>query len=193
MKTCELYNLIPKEKLDYLFSHSNAEVELDPSFLGFEDIYRDTLKYVSNNTTIIDLGCAYATQSYYFKDCSQYIGVDIFGNDDSVIHTDNSRFYFTSIQDFIEKVLPTLSLDLNSVFAICSYVPDNEARNLVIETFPNGRVYYPGAISVLNLSNVSYFEKSPLDEQITKAKREIRNSISQIKNETKNNTKEVIL
>lgn len=173
METCELFDLIPKDKLDYLFSHSNAGAELDFSFLGFEDIYRDTLKYLSKNTIIIDLGCGYAAQSYYFRDFGQYIGVDVFGNTDSVIHTENSKFYFTSIQDFIEKTLPRLNLDLNNVFAICSYVPDNNAQSLVVQTFPNCRVYFPGSISVLNLSE-AFSAKLSLDEQISIAENQGR-------------------
>lgn len=36
MKSCELFTLIPTEKLDYLFEHSDASAELDFTFLGFQ-------------------------------------------------------------------------------------------------------------------------------------------------------------
>ena len=62
----------------------------------------------------------------------------------------NWTIYFMTIQDFIKKKLPLLSLDLNNVFAVCSYVPDKSAMDLVLETFPYYRVYYPGLISVWN-------------------------------------------
>lgn len=144
MKTCELSKLIPSEKLDYLFKHSDCGAELDKSFfLGFEDVYKGVLNFVPNEKIIIDLGCAYATQSWYFREYKQYIGVDSEMNDNSVIHTENSEFYFTSIQNFIHNIFPSLKLDLENVFAICSYVPDEEARLLVRETFPNCLVYYP--------------------------------------------------
>lgn len=33
--------------------------------------------------------------------------------------------------------------NMPNVFAICSYVPDNEARKLVKENFKNCLIYYP--------------------------------------------------
>lgn len=139
---CELYNLIPREKLDYLFEHSTAGAELDYTFLSFENVYKSVTMFVPKHFTVIDLGCAYATQSWYFRDYRSYIGVESHGNNDSVIQTENSTFYFMSIQEFIET-LPDLELDLSFVYAICSYVPDDEARELVRKTFKNCLVYYP--------------------------------------------------
>lgn len=165
METCELFRLIPREKLKYLFANSEASAELDCTFLGFEDIYKDVLKAVPTDKTIIDLGCAYATQSWYFRGHKKYIGVEICGNNDSVIHTENSEFYFVSIQHFIKELLPTLGLDLKDTFAICSYVSDAEARALVAETFPYCRVYYPGIISLMNAPHDGR-PLTSLDEQI---------------------------
>lgn len=150
-ESCELYRLIPKEKLDYLFEHSTASAELDFTFLGFEEIYKDVLSYVPKDKVILDLGCAYATQSWYFKDHARYIGVEGWGNSDSVIHTENSEFYFLRIQEFLRDVFPGLGLDVEDVFAICSYVPDKEAQGMVAEMFPYCRVYYPNEIDVTKL------------------------------------------
>lgn len=169
MKPCELFSLVPKEKLDYLFEHSNASAELDFTFLGFEDVYRDVLNFVSRDKTIIDLGCGYAAQSYYFQDHREYIGVDACGDNDSVIHTENSEFYFMSIQDFIKDVFPVSGIDPKDVFAVCSYVPDATARKLVMETFPYCRVYYPDSISVWKLPEGTLQAKPTLLEQIRSA------------------------
>ena len=169
MKPCELFTLIPREKLDYLFEHSGATAELDFTFLGFEDIYRDVLNFASKDKTIIDLGCGYAAQSYYFREHKKYIGVDACGNSDTVIHTENSEFYFMSIQDFIKDVFPALGIGPKDVFAVCSYVPNKAARELVAETFPYCRVYYPGEISVWKLPERTPQAKSPLSEQIRSA------------------------
>lgn len=49
-----------------------------------------------------------------------------------------------SIQKFIKEELPKLNLDLNNVVAVCNAVPDEEARNMVLETFPRHFVAYPG-------------------------------------------------
>lgn len=169
MKPCELFTLIPREKLDYLFAHSAAAAELDFTFLGFEDIYRDVLNAIPKDKIIIDLGCGYAAQSYYFRDYKGYVGVDARGNNDSVIHTENSEFYFTSIQVFIKDVLPTLGIDPRDTFAVCSYVPDEVARKLVTETFPYCRVYYPGSISVWKLPEGKSSAKPTLSDQIKSA------------------------
>lgn len=146
-----------RETFDYsrkdlnTIAKNGASAELDFTFLGFEDIYKDVLNFAPKDKMIIDLGCGYAAQSYYFREHEKYIGVDACGNSDTVIHTENSEFYFMSIQDFIKDVLPVLGIDPKDVFAVCSYVPDKAARELVAGTFPYCRVYYPGEISVWKL------------------------------------------
>lgn len=168
MEACELCKIIPKEKLDYLFEHSDAGAELDFTFLGFEDPYKRVLELVPEEYTIIDLGCAYACQSWFFKGYAGYIGVDGWFNDDSVIHTENSRFYFVTIQEFVREVLPTLGVDLEKVFAVCSAVPDREAKALVKETFPNCLVWYPGEETFEKFPN-SVEREVPLDDRIADA------------------------
>ena len=154
-EACDLFKQIPKEKLEKLFRESYASNEMDFTFLGFEDIYQKVKKLTTKDMIILDLGCAYATQCWYFKDYAAYIGVDIGTFMDSqslpyeeklkgVLQTDNSTFYFEMIQSFIKETLPTLNLDLNKVFAVCSAVPDKEARQLVKHTFPNYLDWYPG-------------------------------------------------
>lgn len=165
---CELFSLIPRDKLDYLFRHSEAFAELDFTFFCFEEIYREVLHSVPKDMVILDLGCAYATQSYFFRDHAKYIGVEPFKDNDSVIHTENSEFFFTTIQDFISRILPSLGLDLNQVFAVCSYVPDFAASDLVMQTFPHHRVFYPGATDVWSLPK-SVSLKPSLSDQISGA------------------------
>ena len=143
MEECELFKLIPKEKLDELFKNSDAGAELDCTFLGFEEVYKSVLSFVPKSKIIIDFGCAYATQSWYFRDYKKYIGIDKSSNNNSVIHTENSEYYFASIQYFITNIFNTLNISKDNVFAICSYVPDEEARKMVRENFPYCLVYYP--------------------------------------------------
>lgn len=140
-KCCELYKMIPQSVLDKLWD-DNYLVDLDYTFLGFEEVYRGVTQFVPKDKVIIDLGCAYGTQSYYFVAYKQYIGVDL--RVLSPVKTDNSTYYIgITIQDFINKIFTTLNLDKEDVFAICSYVPDVEARELVAQTFPYHLVYYP--------------------------------------------------
>lgn len=145
---CELFRIVPREKLDYLFQHSCASAALDYTFLGSEDVYRPVSDYVSKDKVILDLGCSFAVQSWYFRPFKKYIGVDVCMDDNSVIHTENSAYYFTSIQEFIQDIFPKLGYGLDDVYAILSYVPDWQAEELVLKTFPHCRVVYPRRINV---------------------------------------------
>ena len=144
VKHCELFQIIPREKLDEVFQTSKTvSAECDYSFLGFEEIYKAVTLFVPKNKVIIDFGCAYAFQSWYFRDYKKYIGVDCGVKPEDVLKTDNSEFFFMTIQDFCRKSFHSLGYSLDDVFAICSYVPDDNARTLVRMCFPHCLVYYP--------------------------------------------------
>lgn len=143
-KQCELFKLIPIDKINQVFETSKTiSAECDYSFLGFEEVYNAVTMFVPKNKVIIDLGCAYAFQSWYFKDYRKYIGVDNMVGYSDVLKTDNSEYYFMSIQRFISEIFPSLRYDKEEVFAVCSYVPDEEARETVRKFFPYCLVYYP--------------------------------------------------
>lgn len=143
-ETCELFKLIPREKIIEIFEASEMiGAECDSSFLGFEEVYKAVTLFAPKSKVIIDLGCAYAFQSWYFQDYRKYIGVDISVRRQDVLETENSEFYFMSIQNFIKDVFPGLRYSLDEVFAICSYVPDDEAREMVKNFFHHCLVYYP--------------------------------------------------
>lgn len=141
---CELFKLIPREKIERVFRTSQTVgAECDISFLGFEEVYKAVTMFVPKNKVIIDCGCAYAFQSWHFKDYCKYIGVDCGLSINDVLQTQNSEFYFVTIHHFIKNVFPTLGYSLDDVFAVCSYVPDDEAREMVRNFFPHCLVYYP--------------------------------------------------
>lgn len=143
-KPCELFKLIPEEKIDHIFQTSQtAGAQCDISFLGFEEVYKAVTLFVPKNKVIIDCGCAYAFQSWYFRDYQKYIGIDNGLCCSDVLETENSEFYFMSIQKFIKNVFPTLGYSIDDVFAVCSYVPDDEAGETVRNFFPYCLVYYP--------------------------------------------------
>lgn len=143
-RPCELYKLIPEDKIENVFKTSETVgAECDFTFLGFEDVYKAVTLFVPKNRVIIDLGCAYAFQSWYFRDYRKYIGVDNGVKKNDVLETDNSEFYFMSIQEFIKEVFPQLGYRKEEIFAICSYVPDKEAGEMIREYFPYCLVYYP--------------------------------------------------
>ena len=145
---CELYQLIPKDKLDRIFETSQTvAAECDYTFLGFEEVYKAVTLFVPKSKVIIDLGCAYAFQAWYFREYRKYIGVDNDCKDVRItlneLGINNANYFSCSIQKFIEIVFPALPYTLNEVFAVCSYVPDREVREMVRKFFPHCLVYYP--------------------------------------------------
>ena len=151
------HHLIPKSEMNRVFRESySAAAEIGPDFMCFEEPYQAAVRVADKDSIILDLGCAYAPQAYYFSKCKHYIGVDLpmtlpenpfnYPNikPETRFHPDNARFYIMTIQQFIQTVLPKLKLDINHVIAVCSAVPDVQARQLVIDTFPVHYVSYPG-------------------------------------------------
>ena len=139
--TQHLYRLIPEEeKVEIL---GQPECELEPKFLGFVNVYGPLASLIPTDKIVIDFGCYVAAQSYLFPAHKQYIGVDVIRlkrfSPRNAVHGE------MTIQEFIANVLPELlkEHDINDFFAICSYVPDREATELVRKTFPNVFCYYP--------------------------------------------------
>lgn len=63
-EACRLYKEIPRSMLDKLWADNNHMVDMDFTFLGFEDVYAAVTQFVPKNRTILDLGCAYGTSSF---------------------------------------------------------------------------------------------------------------------------------
>lgn len=134
-----LLRQIPKEQIDEVF---NSKVDIDFEFIGFTDIYEALSKIIPKHWTIVDLGCAYNPQCFYFKNHKAYLAIDIPDFTIKRFKTENCQILEMTIQNFI--VSPEFeNLDLRETFAICSYVPDDSARNLARQKFPNLYVYYP--------------------------------------------------
>ena len=140
-----LIKVIPRWQIKEVFSQDRCDI--DGEFLGFTDIYENLSKIIPKYMTVIDFGCAYAPQAYYFTKHFKYIGVD--SEPMTQFSTHNSEFFIMSIQNFIknEKYIKEIS------FAICSYVPDFDAQELVRNTFPNTFVYYPTNCFVPDFTN----------------------------------------
>lgn len=132
-----LLHTIPEDEIDRILGQSR--IELDYEFLGFTEVYGAVLNFAPKHYTIADLGCYVAAQAYLFKDYKKYIGVDTI--ELKRFNPDNACHYVMNIQEYIEK--HTSDLDLDTTFAICSYVPDEEAVRMAREKFPNILVFYP--------------------------------------------------
>ena len=143
----ELLQLIPSEEARAILSQ--PECELEPDFLGFVNSYYALSKIIPHEATVIDFGCYLAAQSYFFKDHKQYIGVDVV---DWLkrFQPANATHYYESIQDFLQNTFPKLPHSDNDLeyFAICSYVPDFAATEMVRKTFKNVFCFYPFRTSI---------------------------------------------
>jgi hypothetical protein len=135
-----LWSNLPKDQIEAVMA-TDAACEIGPDFLGFVDIYRNLAEIIPTHYTVVDLGCAYAPQSWYFRAHKKYIGVDLCVTERFA--QGNSEHFKGTIRQFINDGLPLLDLDTS--FGICSYVPpwhdDNAA--LVRAAFRHCFVYYP--------------------------------------------------
>ena len=136
----KLFDKLPRHQKDRVFSSKWCDIE--PGFMGFLKIYKFLSDIIPKHWTVVDLGCAYNPQSFYFTEHKRFIAVDNFSGVERFLAT-GTEFYEMSIECFIEKHLDDLFLD--ETFAICSYVPPWGADNmkLVRESFKNVFTYYP--------------------------------------------------
>lgn len=141
MKKAKLWDIIPIKEVNEKLSQDYCELDLE--FAGFEYQYRAVANNVPDDYTIIDFGCYMAAQSYLFCNHEAYIGVDTV---DWVkrFATENTTHYTMSIQEFIKEELPKYKS--KKVYAICNYVSDADARDLVTMACENFMVYYPGEL-----------------------------------------------
>jgi hypothetical protein len=150
----KVLQMIGREESNRLFSWK--ECELDPSFIGFLDNYKDLEESVPKDYTIIDFGCYMAFQSVYFKDHACYIGVEPNVPVKYRVNADAVHYKMTA-QEFIKDTLPCLirnGLDLQKTFVISSAVPDREVWQMIEETFPNYRIAYPGMETLQKMDGV---------------------------------------
>jgi hypothetical protein len=125
------------EQLKKVFSQDMCEI--DPSFLGFMDAYEALSKIIPTQWTIIDIGCGYGAQSYYFRNHKQYIG--ILTQPTITFNFDNSVYWTKTISQITRCVM---GCNVKQIFAILNYVPCSmQESKLVRDTFPNLYCYYP--------------------------------------------------
>lgn len=137
----KLWDIIPIKEVEEKLSQYYCELDL--AFAGFEYQYRAVANNVPDDYIIIDFGCYMAAQAYLFCNHEAYIGVDMVDNVERFA-TENTTHYTMSIQEFIKDELP--KYQGKKVYAICNYVPDEDAKNLVTMALENFMVYYPGEL-----------------------------------------------
>ena len=124
-----------QKEMDRIIDENAGELQGD--FLGFTDTYKHLAQLIPKDWTIVDLGCAYGFQSYYFRKHEKYIGVNL--TDKFFRGIANAEFFKMSIKEYLEKG----HYPNEKVFAIVNYVPDWEATELVKEHFQDLFIYYP--------------------------------------------------
>ena len=140
--TCKLLNIIPATELDRVLNSELCDIGTD--FLGFVDTYFRLADIIPLEYTVIDLGCAYNPQSYFFKDHARYIAVD--NSDCEKFKPENCELVNQSIYDFINDRLIDFNLDTS--FAICNFVPPwgHDNQLLTRTHFKNCYCYYPSRV-----------------------------------------------
>lgn len=141
MKKAKLWDIIPIKEVNEKLSQDYCELDLE--FAGFEEQYRAVANNVPDDYIIIDFGCYMAAQAYLFCNHEAYIGVDVVDNVER-FDAENTIHYVMSIQKFIKEELPKYKG--KKVYAICNYVPDADAKDLVATACENFMVYYPGEL-----------------------------------------------
>ncbi|MEK1908148.1 MAG: hypothetical protein AAAB13_20440 [Pseudomonas sp.] len=132
-------HLMPESQLDAVLSQDECDIDIE--FLGFTSVYLALASIIPKHWTVVDLGCAFAPQAFIFKDHAAYIGVDI--GDRVRFTAPNTTHHKMKISDFVSKHVR--NLDMDTTFAICSYVPPwhDDNRSLARQTFKNVFTYYP--------------------------------------------------
>lgn len=136
-----LLRMLPRDQVDRIM---NGDADIDVEFLGFVSIYDQLSKIIPHDWTVIDLGCAYAPQCFFFQDHAGYVGVDLIPSSARFAAANTSH----SVKTIAEFVAADVDgYDLDRTFAICSYVPPWHGDNRAIAraTFKNVFVYYPAA------------------------------------------------
>ena len=125
-----------KKKYPQMFKEvlEQKNCDIDETFLGFVDTYYYLSKIIPKDWTVVDFGCAFAAQAYYFIRHKAFIGVDI-GNKKR-FHFKNTEFYEGTIADSLKQKPFT-----KKVFAICNNVPSLETT-LVRNYYPNCYIFY---------------------------------------------------
>lgn len=124
-----------------LFSEimEGKQADIACDFLGFVSTYFYLAKIIPLDYTVIDFGCAYAPQSYYFRYHKQYIGID-YSLPKTHFYEKNSVFYGLDCLTFIDKNF----YNNGKQFAICNYAICNKnLLNLIKVSYQNCYVFYP--------------------------------------------------
>ena len=142
-----LRSLIPDNEWERVIrSDASAEIDCNNMTCG-RGTYYMLSKMIPKDWTVIDFGCAYNAQSYFFQNHARHIAIEPeWKNTDfrfEYFRAPRTEILFTTGQDFINDILPNMNLNIDKTFAICNYVPSGACNLLVRQTFKNVFTFYP--------------------------------------------------
>ena len=137
-----LLGMLPQDQMDRVFASDLCDI--GPDFLGFVGIYDRLAQIIPLSHVVVDLGCSYAAQAFFFNRHFRYIGVDLLTPVEARFAALNTCHYQTTIREFLAGDIAA-SLDRRGCFAICSYVPPWGDDNLKLarEAFEHVFTFYP--------------------------------------------------
>lgn len=142
-----LLQLIPEEELERVLS-SDASAEICTEHLCCcTDTYYYLSQMIPKDFTVIDFGCGYNAQSYFFAGHKKFIAVEPSMKESKHFHVEqfkapNCEMYEMTTGQFLTKV----DYPKEKVFAICNYVPNwywEDSIKLVRQNFRNVFTFYP--------------------------------------------------
>lgn len=141
---------IPKEQIKEVFEQEYCDIDYD--FIGFIETYFHLSKIIPKHFDVIDLGCAYNPQCYYFTKHKSYTGVDLgilpvyqpcekkieFKQFKSL----NCKLIHKHINTFLEE--DAENYEKNTTFVICNYSTQNQKiLEKISKIFKNIYMFYP--------------------------------------------------
>lgn len=120
------------EQCDEVFSQDMCDI--DGSFLGFVDTYYHLSKIIPKDWIVIDFGCAYNPQAYFFRSHKKFVAVDI---------DKCKKFKFENTEIHEDGLVKYIQHNPNNfkVFAICNNVPTDKV-DLIRSHYKDMFIFY---------------------------------------------------
>jgi len=121
-----------------------SRCEIDPTFLCFAQTYLAASLVAPAHFQVVDLGCNQGVQAAFFRRHAGYLGVDASVPLRWRFRQANARHVRQDAKAWLNSKA-CAELDVSKVFAVVSYVPDEEVSRLARARFPNILAYYPSS------------------------------------------------
>ena len=131
---------------------ARTQTGIDESFLGFVRTYELLAQLIPLHWAVVDIGCCNALQAWFFRHHRGYYGVDPSVPVSERLVLPNTYHFFYAIEDvelltggIVYRDEDVAELTNEPVFAICNYVPSDEANKVIRQRYKNLYSFYPEA------------------------------------------------